>query len=311
VNPSVVVKSLENGDLDVAEVLAEQYDQAKELDNVELLGKVELAYSYIGFNFGYYDKEKEENVMDENPKFGDKRLRQAMAYAINNEEVGEKMYKGLRFPANSVITPNFKYNNKDVKPYEYNPEKAKELLDEAGFVDTNNDGIREDADGKEFKINFASMSGSDVSEPLARYYIQQWEQVGLDVELQDGRLHEFNSFYDLLKKDNDEVDVYSAAWGVASDPDPSGIWSRSAEFNYTRWVSEKNDELLAKGISEEAFDDQYRIDTYNEWQELIHEEVPVIPTLFRYQLAGVNERVTGYDYLAGRQYQWHNVGVTK
>ncbi|CAK6471812.1 oligopeptide ABC transporter substrate-binding protein [Peribacillus castrilensis] len=311
VNPSVVVKSLENGDLDVAEVLAEQYEQAKELDNVELLGKVELAYSYIGFNFGHYDKEKEENVMDENPKFGDKRLRQAMAYAINNKEVGEKMYKGLRFPANSVITPNFKYNNKDVKAYEYNPEKAKELLDEAGFVDTNNDGIREDADGKEFKINFASMSGSDVSEPLARYYIQQWEQVGLDVELQDGRLHEFNSFYDLLKKDNDEVDVYSAAWGVASDPDPSGIWSRSAEFNYTRWVSEKNDELLAKGISEEAFDDQYRIDTYNEWQELIHEEVPVIPTLFRYQLAGVNERVTGYDYLAGRQYQWHNVGVTK
>jgi peptide/nickel transport system substrate-binding protein len=112
VNPSIVVKSLENGDLDVAEVYAEQYDQAKELDNVELLGKVELAYTYIGFNFGHYDKEKEENVMDENPKFGDKRLRQAMAYAINNEEVGEKMYKGLRFPANSVITPNFKYNNK-------------------------------------------------------------------------------------------------------------------------------------------------------------------------------------------------------
>ncbi len=93
------------------------------------------------------------------------------------------MYKGLRFPANSVITPNFKYNNKDFKAYEYNPEKAKELLDEAGFVDTNNDGIREDADGKEFKINFASMSGSDVSEPLARYYIQQWEQVGLDARI--------------------------------------------------------------------------------------------------------------------------------
>lgn len=200
VNPSVVVKSLENGDIDVAEVLAEQYEQAKELDNVELLGKVELAYSYIGFNFGQYDKEKEENVMDENPKFKDKRLRQAMAYAINNKEVGEKMFKGLRFPANSVITPNFKYNNKDLKAYEYNPEKAKKLLDEAGFVDTNNDGIREDADGKEFKINFASMSGSDVSEPLARYYIQQWEQVGIDVELLDGRLHEFNSFYDLLKK---------------------------------------------------------------------------------------------------------------
>ncbi|MGG0285040.1 oligopeptide ABC transporter substrate-binding protein [Peribacillus butanolivorans] len=310
VNPSVAVKSLENGDIDVASISADQYDQAKALDNVEILGKVDLAYSYIGFKFGHYDKEKAENVMD-NPKFEDKRLRQAMAYAINNEEVGEKMYKGLRFPANSVITPNFKYNNKDVKPYEFDPEKAKKLLDEAGYVDTNKDGLREDPDGKEFKINFASMSGGDIAEPLTNYYIQQWQEVGLDVQMLDGRLHEFNSFYDLLKKDNEEVDIYQAAWGVASDPDPSGLWSKSAAFNYTRWVNDKNDELLAKGISEEAFDDQYRIDTYNEWQELIHEEVPIIPTLFRYTTTGVNKRVSGYDYLAERQYKWFNVGVTE
>ncbi|MBK5481452.1 oligopeptide ABC transporter substrate-binding protein [Peribacillus sp. TH16] len=310
VNPSVAVKSLENGDIDVASISADQYDQAKALENVEILGKVDLAYSYIGFKFGHYDKEKAENVMD-NPKFEDKRLRQAMAYAINNEEVGEKMYKGLRFPANSVITPNFKYNNKDVKPYEFDPEKAKKLLDEAGYVDTNKDGLREDPDGKEFKINFASMSGGDIAEPLTNYYIQQWQEVGLDVQMLDGRLHEFNSFYDLLKKDNEEVDIYQAAWGVASDPDPSGLWSKSAAFNYTRWVNDKNDELLAKGISEEAFDDQYRIDTYNEWQELIHEEVPIIPTLFRYTTTGVNKRVSGYDYLAERQYKWFNVGVTE
>ena len=310
INPSVVVKSLENGDIDVAEVTADQYDQAKALDNVEILGKVGLAYTYIGFNFGHFDEKKEENVMD-NPKFQNKKLRQAMAYAINNEEAGEKLYKGLRFPANSVFTPNFKYNNKEVKPYEYNPEKAKKMLDEAGYKDTNNDGLREDPEGKELKINFASMSGDDIQEPLTNYYIQQWQEVGLDVQLLDGRLHEFNSFYDMLKKDSDKIDIYQAAWGVGSDPDPSGLWARSTSWNYTRWVDEKNDELLAKGISEEAFDDQYRIDTYNEWQELIHEEVPVIPTLFRYTLAGVNERVTGYDYLAGRQYQWFDVGVTK
>ncbi|MGE7183150.1 oligopeptide ABC transporter substrate-binding protein [Peribacillus sp. NPDC006672] len=310
VNPSVAVKSLEKGDLDVAEITPDLYDQAKALGNVQILGKIDLAYSYIGFHMGHYDEKKGENVMD-NPKFQDKRLRQAMAYAINNEEVGEKMYKGLRFPANSVITPNFKYNNKDLKPYKYDPEKAKKLLDDAGFKDTNKDGLREDPDGKEFKLNFASMSGSDIAEPLTKYYIQQWQQVGLDVQMLDGRLHEFNSFYDLLKKDNEEVDIYQAAWAVASDPDPSGIWGRTALYNYTRWTNEKNDELLAKGVSEEAFDDQYRIDTYNEWQELIHEEVPMIPTLFRYTMTGVNERVTGYDYLAAGQYQWHNVGVTK
>ncbi|MGE7602154.1 oligopeptide ABC transporter substrate-binding protein [Peribacillus sp. NPDC097675] len=310
INPSVVAKSLENGDVDVAAVSADYYDQANALKNIEILGKVDLAYSYIGFNLGHYDKEKGENVMD-NPKFQDKRLRQAMAYSINNEQVGEKMYKGLRFPANSVITPTFKYNNKDIKPYEYDPEKAKKLLDEAGYKDTNDDGLREDPDGKEFKINFASMSGGDIAEPLTKYYIQQWQEVGLDVQMLDGRLHEFNSFYDMLKKDSDKVDIYQAAWGVASDPDPSGLWSRQAQFNYTRWVNDKNDELLAKGISEEAFDDKYRVDTYNEWQQLIHDEVPLIPTLFRYTMTGVNKRVTGYDYTAGREYQWFDVGVTE
>lgn len=310
INPSVAVKSLQNGDVDIAEFAVDQYDQVKALDNIEVLGKVDLAYSYIGFKMGHFDKKKGENVMD-NPKFEDKRVRQAMAYAINNEQVGEKMYKGLRFPANSVITPNFKYNNKDLKPYEYDPEKAKKLLDEAGYKDTNDDGLREDPKGKEFKINFASMSGGDIAEPLTKYYIQQWQEVGLDVQMLDGRLHEFNSFYDMLKTDDEKVDIYQAAWGVASDPDPAGIWGRKSQANYTRWTSDKNDELLKKGVSEEAFDDQYRIDVYNEWQELIHEEVPMIPTLFRYTLSGVNERVTGYDYLAGRQYQWFNVGVTE
>ena len=310
INPTVVVKSLQNGDIDVAEFKVDQYDQVKALENVEVLGKIDLAYTYIGFKMGHYDKKKGENVMD-NPKFEDKRIRQAMAYAINNEQVGEKMYKGLRFPANSVMTPNFKYNNQDLKPYDYNPEKAKQLLDEAGYKDTNDDGLRENPDGEEFKINFASMSGDDIAEPLTKYYIQQWQEVGLDVQMLDGRLHEFNSFYDLLKTDDENVDIYQAAWSVASDPDPAGIWGRKSTANYTRWTNDKNDELLEKGVSEEAFDDQYRIDVYNEWQELIHEEVPMIPTLFRYTLTAVNDRVTGYDYLAANQYEWFNVGVTK
>ncbi|WP_110929199.1 oligopeptide ABC transporter substrate-binding protein [Bacillus massiliglaciei] len=308
VNPATVVKSLENGDVDVAEVTADLYEQADKLDNVELIGKVDLAYSYIGFKLGHYDAKKGENVMD-NPKLQDKRLRQAMAYAIDNKEVGEKMYKGLRFPANSAITPNFKYNNKELKPYEYDKEKANELLDEAGYKDVNNDGMREDPDGKEFKLNFAAMSGDGIAEPLAKYYIQQWQDVGLDIDLMDGRLHEFNSFYDKIEKDDDKVDVFSAAWGVASDPDPSGIWAREAPFNYTRWTNEKNDELLKQGISEKAFDEDYRVDVYNQWQELIHEEAPLIPTLFRYRLVGVNDRVKNFDFNAEREWAWYNVSV--
>ena len=308
VNNSIAVKSLENGDIDIASpVSADQYDQVNGLKNTELLGFVDLAYTYIGFKFGKFDGDKGEAVMSKE-KFQNKQLRQAMAYAINNAEVGEKMYKGLRFPANTVVpTALGLWNNENVKGYTYDPEKAKALLDEAGYKDTNGDGMREDPEGKEFKINFSSMSGGDIAEPLAKYYIQQWNDVGLDVQLKDGRLQEFNSFYEALQKDDQEVDIYQGAWGTGSDPDPSGIWSKKASYNYTRWVNEESEELLKQGISPKAFDNDYRKEVYDKWQELVHEEAPIIPTLFRYTLDGANKRVTGYDALFT---DWSQVGVS-
>ena len=105
-------------------------------------------------------------------------------------------------------------------------------------------------------------------EALSQYYIQQWREVGLNVELLEGRLHEFNSFYERVENDDKDIDMYQAAWGTGSDPDPSGLWARDAAFNYPRWVNRQNDELLKKGISPEAFDETYRIDIYNQWQAL-------------------------------------------
>ncbi|MGM9988354.1 MAG: oligopeptide ABC transporter substrate-binding protein [Bacillaceae bacterium] len=300
VNPQIATASLENGDIDIASISADQYDKAKSLKNIQVLGEIDLAYDYIGFKLGHWDAKTRTSVMD-NPKFADKRLREAMAYALNTEQVGEKLYKGLRYPANTVLPPSFpKYYAKDVKGFTYDKDKANKLLDEAGYKDTNGDGLREDPNGKEFKINFAARSGGDIAEPLAKYYIQAWKDVGLDVQLLDGRLHEFNSFYDRVEKDDPKIDIYAGSWGTGSDPDQSGIWSKSAPFNYLRWVDDKNEELLQKGISPEAFEEKYRVDVYKEWQQYVHDEVPLIPTLFRYELIGVNNRVKGYDVTPGK-----------
>lgn len=76
------------------------------------------------------------------------------------------------------------------------------------------DGLREDKDGNKLTINFASMSGGETAQPLADYYIQQWKEIGLDVQYTTGRLIEFNSFYDKLENDDPEIDVYQAAWNT-------------------------------------------------------------------------------------------------
>lgn len=309
VNSTTAVKALESGKIDVAELSSDYYDSVKVLRNIQLLGKIDAAYSYIGFKLGHYNSDKKVNVMD-GTKLSDKRVRKAIGYAINNDEVGNALYKGLRFRANTVIPPAIpKYHDKDITGYTYNPEKAKSLLDEAGYVDKNGDHLREDPNGHEYVLHFASMAGSDSMEALSQYYIQQWRAVGLNVQLLEGRLHEFNSFYERVQNDDIQIDLYQAAWGTGTDPDPSGIWARDAAFNYPRWVNRQNDELLKKGVSPEAFDDTYRKNIYKQWQSLVNEEAPVIPTLYRYTLLGVNKRVKDLDF--GTKMDWSKVAVTE
>ncbi len=154
------------------------------------------------------------------------------------------------------------------------------------------------------------MSGGDIAEPLAKFYMQCWKDVGLDVQLVDGRLAEFNSFYDMIEKDDPKVDVYAAAWGTGTNVDPYGLYGRDAMFNYSRWVNEKNDELLEKGHSEQAFDKEYRRKIYSEWQKLMNEEVPVIPTLYRSAIYAVNNRVANFTVDPSSKLTWKDVGVT-
>ena len=100
-----------------------------------------------------------------------------MAYAIDNDAVGAKFFQGLRRNATQLMIPAFKefYDN-SLKGYTLDVEKAKQLLDEAGYKDVNGDGIREDKNGQPFKINFASMSGGATAEPIAQYYMQHGNQ---------------------------------------------------------------------------------------------------------------------------------------
>lgn len=310
VSPQVVLQALKKGEIDIAGFPTDQYVSAKGTKNIQFVGKIDLAYNYIGFKLGHWDAKKQENVMD-NPKFQNKKLRQAMAYAINNKEVADRLYHGLRFPATTLIPPSFPgYHDKNAKGYTYDPEKAKKLLDEAGYKDVDGDGFREDPNGKKFTINFLTMSGGDIAEPLAKFYMQCWKDVGLNVQLVDGRLAEFNSFYDMVEKDNPKVDVFAAAWYTGTNVDPYGLYGRDVMFNYSRWVNEKNDELLEKGHSEQAFDKEYRKKIYNEWQALMNEEVPVIPTLYRSIIYAVNNRVKNFTVDPSSKLTWKDVGVT-
>ena len=311
VNSASILQALEKGEVDIAEFPTDQYLNAKDSEQFELLGRIGLVYTYIGFNLGSYDEAKEENVMDPDSKLADKRVRQAMWHAMDNEVVGKEMYHDLRIPATTLITPVIGFHDSENPGRPYDPEKAKALLDEAGFVDVNGDGFREDADGNEYVLNFLTMSGGEVAEPLAQWYIQNWEDVGLKVELLDGRLHEMQAFYDMLQTGRKDIDVFQGAWSIASDPDPSGIHGRNSISNFSHYTSEKNDELLAAGTSVKAFDADYRRDIYNQWQEMMVEDVSLAPTLYRYDLEAVSKRVVNYSIDPGSDLWLYEMGVSE
>ncbi|MDN3425936.1 oligopeptide ABC transporter substrate-binding protein [Microbacterium sp. APC 3898] len=296
ISSSTVVQELETGGVDlVSDFPVDQFPDNAEMSNVEYLGTIDRAYTYIGFKQGTWDAENNRVAYDPESKMGDVELRQAMWHAVDNAAVGEKFYNGLRWNATTLIPPSHpEFHDENNKGREYDPEVAKQLLEEAGYVDTDDDGFREDPEGNPLEINFVSMTGGDTAEPLAQYYVQSWEAVGLNVNLE---MVEFNSFYDRVGnggEDDPSVDVYQAAWGVGIDVDPSGLYGADTLYNFGRWENEENDRLLAEGRSEKAFDLAYRQEVYNEWQQLMVDEVPVFPTLYRALLAPVNKRVMNY-----------------
>ena len=321
--------AIKAGEVDAILFKAELYDQFVELDdegktvfdengkpkmkidNIDIVGNIQNTYSYVAFKFGTWNKEKEVcEMFPDGGKFKDKALRQAIGYAMDNDGINAIYYHGLRVTANSFITPYHPgFYDVSRKGYSYDPEKAKKLLDEAGYKDIDGDGYRETPDGKPLKINFLFMSGGDVQEPIAKYYIQNWKDVGLNVVLNDGRLIEFNAFYDRLQDDDPAVEMYSAAWGVGSNPEPTGFYGKIAQFNLLRWVNDKNEKLLAKITSEDSFDEAFRAQAYKEWDENILEEAPAIPTSYRMELYAVNKRVKNWDKRFVTDWDWCDLGL--
>ena len=307
-----IVAALQAGEYDITVALnADLYSKVKDLKNIKVGVQDDLSYTYIGFKLGKWDKEKGEVITDPNAKMADVRLRKAMAYAIDNNLVGTKFYEGLRRNATQLMIPAFKeYYDESLKGYTIDLEKAKQLLDEAGYKDVNGDGIREDKNGQPFKINFASMSGGATAEPIAQYYMQQWKSIGLDVQLTNGRLIEINSFYDKVEADDPEIDVYQAAWGTGSNPNPTAFYGRKAAFNFPRYATPELDAILNKINSVEAVDKDYRSKAYKEFANYMFENVPVVPTLFRKSIVAVNNRVKKWDITPGSVFTVKDVELT-
>ena len=313
--PSQQVAAIKSGKYDIVfNPELNIFPEIENLDNINILARKAMYFSYLGFHVGKWDAEKNEVITDPNSKMYDINLKRAMAYAIDNDSIAKQFYHGLAMRAPSPIAPIFtQLRNPEVDGFKIDIEKAKKILDDAGYKDVDGDGIREGKDGKPFKINLAMMSGSEIQEPLSQYYIQQWKSIGLNVELVDGRLLDFNNFYDRLKADDPAIDCFFAAFGYGTDPQQMSLFGKNSQFNKARYTSETFEKALEAQISPEALDEAKRIEIYHNYDKIFMEELPVAPQLNKMEYIVVNKRVKEYDWkydIDMKEFDWSKIEVT-
>ena len=313
--PSQQVAAIKSGKYDIVfNPELNIFPEIEKLDNINILARKAMYFSYLGFHVGKWDAEKNEVITDPNSKMYDINLKRAMAYAIDNDTIAKQFYHGLAMRAPSPIAPIFtQLRNPEVDGFKIDIEKAKKILDDAGYKDVDGDGIREGKDGKPFKINLAMMSGSEIQEPLSQYYIQQWKSIGLNVELVDGRLLDFNNFYDRLKADDPAIDCFFAAFGYGTDPQQISLFGKNSQFNKSRYTSETFEKALEAQISPEALDEAKRIEIYHNYDKIFMEELPVVPQLNKMEYIVVNKRVKEYDWKYDtdmKGFDWSKIEVT-
>ncbi|EGQ2703581.1 ABC transporter substrate-binding protein [Staphylococcus pseudintermedius] len=310
VEQTSMTQALENGDIDMATITAPIAKEIKDSgsENLQLLQAPSTSYAIVGFVLNDYDK-KAQKIGKERPKYQDKKLRQAMAYAINRKEWIDAFYYGYGKPLNGLI-PSAHWSGAkegDVKEYKYDVDKAKQLLDEGGYKDKDGDGFREDPQGKPFVVNLKHYSGSNPTfEPRTAALKGYWEKVGLKTKVE---MEEFGKYSSDLEKSSKDMEVYFRTWQQGSDPDPSELYRSTALWNESRYNNPKADKILDEAVDTKVVgdDNDKRKEKYLEWQKIMAEDVPVIPIVELEDVTAVSSRVKNFEVsLKGSNpiYEW-------
>ena len=280
-------RKLKTGEIDITNLQAEQYrtevQNAKGAifgnDRIKYEEQPTLGYFYIGWNH-------------DSPYFKEKAARQAMTLAFNRADIIANVFSGLgKLTTGPFAQQSACYDN-GIKPWSYNLELAGKKLDEAGWRDSDGDGIRDKmVDGQRIPFEFSMLlyGGSTEYETLANIYREDLLQVGVKL---NPRPVEWSTM--LKKMDEREFDAYTGAWVLGWETDLVQLWhSREADktqsSNRIGFRNKEADEIAE--TLRRTFDEGERTRLCHRFHALLHEEQPYT---FIYQR---NRPVVYWDYL--------------
>ncbi|MFQ5893597.1 MAG: ABC transporter substrate-binding protein, partial [Nitrospinota bacterium] len=257
--PEVALKELEfmTGEVDQDNPQPHQFARYVADERFRVFRRLGNGYTYIGWNL-------------KNPLFADRKVRRALTHAINREEIIEYILHGLGVIATGPFPPQMWYANNDLQPLPYDPVLSRRLLADAGWRDSDGDGIL-DKDGQSFRFRLITNHGNVVRQNVAVLVQRQLREVGIDVEI---LLYEWSVF--IARKINPrDFEACVLGWSLGLDPDIYEIWHSSQVekgFNFVGYANPAVDRLIEEGRTE--FDQARRTRIYREIHRLIHEDQP-------------------------------------
>jgi peptide/nickel transport system substrate-binding protein len=235
------------------------------------------AYTYLGFNL-------------KDPRFADRRVRQAIAHAINKRELIDGVLLGLGREATGPYKPGTWAYNPNVRTYPYDMAKARALLAAAGWTETNADGVLV-RNGQPFAFELLTNQGNDERKKVAEIVQASLKELGIQVDI---RVIEWASLLkEYIKKRRFEAIVLG--WGIGLDPDQYEIWHSSKtgpdELNHISYANPEVDALLEQGRTSCRQPERKKF--YDRLQTILAEDQPIVFLYFRDALPVVSSRVRG------------------
>jgi len=288
---NVAFQVLRKGEIDFSSLTPIQWEkQSKTKKFEEKFNKYAYFtpnYNYIGWNI-------------DRPFFSDKRVRKAMTHLVNRELILEKILFNLGVTVTNPFYINSKEYDKSIKPLIFSPEKAKLLLDEAGWVDSDSDGIR-DKNGIKFEFEFLIPNASDTSEKISTILKEEMDKVGIVMNI---RKIEWAVFVQRLNER--KFDAVTLGWSMGVESDPYQIWHSSQKSgggsNFVGFENAEADKIIEDARKE--FNNDKRAKLYKKFANIIHNEQPYTflfcrksPVAVSNRFKGVKVHPLGLDFL--------------
>ena len=290
-DPATMFMELKAGGIDWMGLSPIQY---KRQTNTPFFRKNFRKYKYLSFSYTYLGYNLRH------PFFKDKRVRKAISYAIDKKEIIRGVLLGLGVVATGPYKPDAWYYNPNVKRYPYDPKKAKRLLRECGWKDTDGDGIL-DKDGRPFVFTVLTNQGNSLRDKTAQIIQYRLKQVGIRMKI---RQLEWTAFInDFIDKRRFEAVILG--WTLGQDPDIFDIWHSSKtgpkQLNFIGYKNKEVDRLLVLG--RRTFKREERKKIYFRIQEILAEDqpytflyVPMALPVIHARFRGIRPAPAGIDY---------------